>query len=45
VTDGGGWTDTNTHDPGITFLQVVAYTLVAAAGAGVFAAWRTRRKP
>jgi hypothetical protein len=38
------WTDANTHDPGITLLQVVAYTLVAAAGVGVFAAWRSRRE-
>ncbi|HSJ84084.1 MAG TPA: hypothetical protein VLA91_09740 [Acidimicrobiia bacterium] len=39
----GGWTDTNSHEPGRTILKVLAYTLIAAAGATAFALWRTRR--
>ena len=38
-----GWTDANSHDPGITIVEVLAYTLIAAAGATAFARWRTRR--
>lgn len=43
MTDDGGWTDANGNDPGITILEVVAYTL-AAAGVAAFVAWRTRRR-
>ena len=37
------WTDANSHDPGITILEVLAYTFIAAAGATAVALWRTRR--
>ncbi len=39
------WTDTNTHDPGVTVLEVVAYTLVAAIGVAVLVRWRARCRP
>jgi hypothetical protein len=38
-----GWTDGNSHDPGITILQGLAYSLIAIAGATALARWRTRR--
>ena len=38
-----GWTDANSHDPGITTLEVLAYTLIAAAGATAIVRWRRRR--
>ena len=37
------WTDANSHDPGITILEVLAYTLIAATGAAAYSLWRTRR--
>ena len=43
MTNSGDWTDTNTHDPGITVVQVVAYT-IAATGAAVLVRWLIHRR-
>ena len=40
-----GWTDHNVHDPGVTLLQVLVYTLGAVALVAVSAAVvRSRRR-
>lgn len=37
------WTDHNVHDPGVTVLEVLAYTLAALAVAGSVALVRRSR--
>ena len=39
----GDWTDFNTHDPGITIVQVLSYSVAALLGVAVLRRWRTRR--
>jgi hypothetical protein len=44
------WTDHNTSDPGITFLEVLAYSIAALVGVALVSVWwrcgrRTREAP
>ena len=39
----GDWTDTNAHDPGITMLELFAFSVVALVGAVILGRWRSRR--
>ncbi|MEO8267976.1 MAG: hypothetical protein ABI706_20930 [Ilumatobacteraceae bacterium] len=36
------WTDANVHDPGITLLEMLAYTVEALLVVAALAAWRSR---
>ena len=38
------WTDHNSHDPGITMLEVLAYTAEALLVVTALAAWWSRRR-
>ena len=39
----GDWTDTNGHDPGITMLELFAFSLLALMGVVILGRWRSRR--
>jgi len=39
-----GWTDHNSSDPGITTLELVAYSVAALTGVALIAAWRRRTR-
>ncbi len=38
------WTDYNSHDPGITLLEVLAYTAETLIVVAALAAWWSRRR-
>lgn len=38
------WTDYNSHDPGITLLEVLAYTAEALLVVAAVATWWSRRR-
>ncbi len=36
------WTDANAHDPGITFLELLVFTVEALIAVGLVIEWRRR---
>jgi hypothetical protein len=44
MTDSPPWTDHNTHDPGITILEALAYSVAALLGTAVVVRMVRRRR-